>query len=299
MRQLTIIPDTVSSLPFHLMRAEEDSLMSLPLQPHFGAFEYLPTDSSRLYFVADTVTGRSLQMLSGFHAGDPLPFSPLLQGFFFLLLLLGLLLFAIFCRTESRSFQGSFRNLFTVGRSTPLLRKEQVTTTETWGELFLIFQTVMIVSMLVFQGLWNKGVSAFEIGNQLELFVSIMGVLTLLTVLKVLSYRVIGTFFLSADLKNWVKQYTRMLELIGVVLFLPAVCFIFLPEWEKLLLIFFVLIFLITRLVIIIGLLNIFVKNKIGGFYFFVYLCGTEIAPWLILSKGVLSMINIAGINII
>ncbi|MBZ4651435.1 MAG: putative rane protein [Proteiniphilum sp.] len=299
MRQLTIIPDTVPPLPFHLMRAEGDSLMSLPLQPHFGAFEYLPTDSSRLYFVADSVTDRSLQMLSGFHAGDPLPYSPLLQGFFFLLLLLCFLLFAIFYRTEGSSLQSSFRNLFSLGRSAPLVRKEQVTTTEAWSELFLIFQTVMIVSMLVFQGFWNKGISTLEIANQLELFVLIMGVVTFLTALKVLSYRLIGTFFLSADLKNWVKQYTRMLGLIGIVLFLPAACFIFLPEWKEVLLIFFVLIFLITRLVIIIGLLNIFVKNKIGGFYFFVYLCGTEIAPWLMLYKGVLSMINIAGINIV
>jgi hypothetical protein len=48
-----------------------------------------------------------------------------------------------------------------------------------------------------------------------------------------------------------------------------------------------------------IQLLNIFVKNKITPFYIFVYLCGTEIAPYLLLYKGVLLVITIAGDNII
>jgi hypothetical protein len=116
---------------------------------------------------------------------------------------------------------------------------------------------------------------------------------------KIIAYRIIGTFFLPVDMKNWVTQYTRLIELIGLILFLPAICFLFLPELKQLMLVLFAVFFILSRLVIIIELLNIFVKNKIGWFYFFVYLCGTEIAPWLLFYKGVLSMINIAGINII
>ena len=53
--------------------------------------------------------------------------------------------------------------------------------------------------------------------------------------------------------------------------------------------------FFINRLLVIISVLNIFVKNKIGAVYFFSYLCGTEIAPYLLFYKGVVSIINIAG----
>jgi hypothetical protein len=49
----------------------------------------------------------------------------------------------------------------------------------------------------------------------------------------------------------------------------------------------------------VVEILNIFVKNKVGWFYFFVYLCGTEIAPYLLFYKGVLSLISIAGNNIV
>ncbi len=299
MRQLTIAPDTVPLLPFQILRAEEDTLLSLPLQPSFGQFEYLPTDSNRLFFVPELMGDASQQLFSPFMTGDMLPFSSLLQTLFFLLFLLCFLLFAIFYSMEGSSFHGNFRNIFTPGRSVTLIRKDQVTITEAWGELFLIFQTILIGSIVIFHAWWDQGVSSLALSNQLMVFASIMGVISFLAALKVLFYRLIGTFFLSADLKGWVTQYTRMLELIGVVLFLPAVCFIYLPEWKEELLILFAAIFLITRLIIIIGLLNIFVKNKIGWFYYFVYLCGTEIAPWLLFYKGVLSMINIAGINII
>ena len=298
MRQLTITPDSVPSIPFHILRAE-DSLVSLPMEHVLGQYEYLPTDSSRLFFVPDLVADTPQQLLVPFMSGDSLPFSSPLQTLFFLLFLLCFLLFAFFYNMEGSSFQDNFRNVFMPGKLATLLRKEQVTITEAWGELFLLFQTMAIGTVVIFNAWWDHGLSSLVLADQLLVLASIMAVISILGALKVLSYRLIGTFFLSADMKRWVTQYTRMLELIGVVLFLPAVCFVFLPEYRELLLIVFATIFLVSRMIIIIGLLNIFVKNKIGLFYFFVYLCSTEIAPWILFYKGALSMVNIAGINII
>src|SRR5690606_19871057 len=133
MRQLTIIPDTVRHLPSHLLRAEEDSLLPHPLQPHFGQFEYLPTDSSRLFFAADHRMDTSFQVISRLYPGDPMPFSSSLQSLFFLLFLFFLLLFAVLFRKEGASFAGNFRNIFSMGKPALLMRKEQVTSTEAWG----------------------------------------------------------------------------------------------------------------------------------------------------------------------
>lgn len=299
MRQLTIAPDSVPLIPYYIQRAGEDSLISLPVEPALGQYEYLPTDSSHLFFAPELVADAPQQLPLTFLSGDPLPFSPLLQTLFFLLFLLCFLLFAFFYNMEGSSFRDNFRNVFLSGKFATLLRKEQVTITEAWGELFLIFQTMLIATVVIFNAWWDHGLSSLDLADQLLVIVSIMAVLSILAALKVLSYRLIGTFFLSVDMKRWVAQYTRMLELIGIVLFLPAVCFVFLPEYREPLLILFVTIFLVSRMIIIIGLLHIFVKNKIGGFYFFVYLCGTEIAPLILLYKGVITMVNIAAINII
>ncbi|MDD2326938.1 MAG: DUF4271 domain-containing protein [bacterium] len=297
MRQLTIIPDTVRHLPSHLLRAEEDSLLPHPLQPHFGQFEYLPTDSSRLFFAADHRMDTSFQVISRLYPGDPMPFSSSLQSLFFLLFLFFLLLFAVLFRKEGASFAGNFRNIFSMGKPALLMRKEQVTSTEAWGELFLVVQTMLVAGMLIFHLLWEKGIYAFTTSEQLMAFGLITAVISLLTGMKILSYRAIALFFLREDMRIWVTQYARMIELIGLILFLPALCFLFLPEWKEGLLMLFALLFLFSRLVIIIKLLHIFVKNKIGWFYFFVYLCGTEIAPWLLLYKGLLSISEIAGMN--
>ncbi|MDD4800199.1 MAG: DUF4271 domain-containing protein [Proteiniphilum sp.] len=299
MKQPSIISDSVTVLPSHLMRAEEVLALSDSLQCNFGRFEFLPTDSTRLFFEPDSSPATLSQWFYPAYAGDPLPFSPWVQSLFFLLFLLCILLFAFIYRKEGVSLMGNFRYIFSLGKRTVLFRKEQVTITEAWGEFFLIIQTILMISMLLFFILWNYGISSFSGMAQLITFAAITAAMSLLIGLKIMTYRIIGTFFLLHDLKNWVTQYTRMMELIGIILFLPALCFLFLPEMKECLLILFAVVFLISRLVIITELLNIFVKNKVGWFYFFVYLCGTEIAPWLLLCKGVLSMIHLAGINMI
>src|SRR5690606_16802811 len=135
---------------YHIQRAGEDSLISLPLEPALGQYEYLPTDSSRLFFVPDLVADTPQQLLVPFMSGDSLPFSSLFQTIFFLIFLLCILLFAFFYNMEGSSFQDNFRNVFMPGKAATLLRKEQVTITEAWGELFLIFQTMLIATVVIF-----------------------------------------------------------------------------------------------------------------------------------------------------
>jgi hypothetical protein len=299
MRQPVIFTDSAAMLPSQIVRAEEQSVLPFSSLPELGDYTFLPTDSSRLFFDPDTTLNTSLQSLSNFYPGNPISSATVVQTLFFLLFLLCFLLFAFFYRREGSSFTGNFRSMFTTFRPPLIIRKEQVTITEAWGELFLFFQTMLITSILIFHALWDYGISSYMASEQLIAFTLILTNITLLAGVKIIAYRIIGTFFLPVDMKNWVTQYTRLIELIGLILFLPAICFLFLPEFKQLMLVLFAVVFILSRLVIIIELLNIFVKNKIGWFYFFVYLCGTEIAPWLLFYKGVLSMINIAGINII
>jgi hypothetical protein len=44
-----------------------------------------------------------------------------------------------------------------------------------------------------------------------------------------------------------------------------------------------------------IAVLDVFVKNKIGFFYFIVYLCGIEIMPYFLLYSGLISLITVVG----
>ena len=297
MRQLsTFMPDTIQQLSSYILRVEEDSLLMPYESPQFGSFEFLPTQNDGLSFIPDTVTEVARQIPDFLYNGELLSFPYYLQTFFFACFLVCFLLFAVLHCREGVSLSEMLRGLSLKGNSLPQIRKEKVTTTEAWGEFFLFLQTMLISGMVVYRLLWEGGISTLSVPHRFLALAVIWGAISLLAAIKILFYGLIGVLFLTVDLRNWISQYARMLEVAGVFLFLPALFFVFLHEWKMELLIFFGLVFLLTRLFIAMGVLNIFVKNKIGRFYFFVYLCGTEIAPLLLIYKGIHSVSNFVAI---
>lgn len=294
-----LTPDTVQdTVPFFL-QADTLPIRTDSLSVNFGRFEVLPTDSHHILFSIDSLSIPHMGISSFGNSGLPLPFSPLVNSVIFLLFICCLVIFSLVFHREGIAFTNNFKHLLSMRKRVASGFKEQVTTTEAWGEFFMLLQTVLVVAILFFTFLWDKGLYALSLETNVIVFTGLLVVLAVIALLKFLMYRVIGAFFLSHEIRHWSSQYYRLLELLGVNLFVPALFYVFLPELRHIMLIIIVFIFLISRLIIIIGLLNIFVKNKLGGFYFFVYLCGTEVAPYLLCYKGVLSFISMAGNNII
>jgi len=289
------IADTIeNSVPFFL-KAEtlQDSPDSLLI--YFDRFEYLLTDSSHLFFKADEIPAFAFQQLSAGNVGVDFPFSNWVNSVIFLLLLFCFMTFAFVFRREGVALMSNFKNLLTLGKIPASVRKNQVTTTEVWGELFMILQAVLLITIILFTFLWDRGISSFSSAGYLYSFAGFFFGISFLTGLKFLMYRFISTFFMRDEIKSWITRYSRLIELFGLIFFFPAVFYVFLPEFRYFVGIFIIVLFFINRIIIVLELLNIFVKNKIGYFYFFVYLCGTEIAPCLMAYKGVVSIISIAG----
>jgi len=295
-----LIPDTIQDtvIPFFL-KAEELPLKTDSLSMNFGRYEFLPTDSHHILFTVDSVAITNMDAFSTGNAGMSMPFSLWVNSVIFLLFIFCFVIFSLVFRREGVAFMDNFKHILLVRKRAASGFKEQVTTTEAWGEFFMMLQTLLIVAILLFTFLWDKGLSALSWKEYTVTFLGSLLVMTTMVLLKFLMYRTIGAFFLQHEMKHWTSQYYRLLELLGISLFLPALFYVFSPELRDIMLIVIIFIFITSRLVIVIGLLNIFVKNKVGGFYFFAYLCGTEIAPYLLCYKGVLSFISMAGNNII
>ncbi|MDR2816788.1 MAG: DUF4271 domain-containing protein [Proteiniphilum sp.] len=293
---MILFSDTIrDTLPYYL-RAEVEQAVPESWQMSFGQYDLYPTDSIRIFFDFEKL---SMPLTPTGSLGAAMPFSPWIHSVFFLLFLFSFMLFAFIFQCEGTSLKGNFKSTFALGKHTPSVHKSQVTKIEAWGEFYLLFQAILIFSILLFSRLWSNGFSTFSIGVQSLGFMGIFAALSLLISLKIMGYRLIGAFFLQNEMKSWATYYSRMMELLGIVFFLPAVFYVFLHEVRNIIVIALVILFFISRIVIYIELLNIFVKNKISPFYFFIYLCGTEIAPYLLLYKGVLFFITIAGDNII
>lgn len=266
---------------------------------NFGGYEYLPTDQSHLFFQTDTaVAGTNYWMPSGME-GIAIPYSPWASSLLFLLIIVSFMLFAFIFHKEGVALTANFKYIFTLSKRAALRSKEQVTITEAWGEYFMIVHTILLITILLFSYLWDQGLSTLTPSDKGLSFLFFFLVISVFVGLKMLMYRTIGSFFLREDMKHWATQYSRLFELIGIVLFLPVVCYLYLPELRYFISLFLIVLFFISRVVIVVELLNIFVKNKVGYFYFFAYLCGTEIAPYLLFYKGVLSIMSIAANNIV
>lgn len=296
---MILVSDTISDILPYYLKAEVEQAVPESWRMDFGQYDLFPTDSSRILFDFEQEASLSMELFQSGTIGTAMPFSPWVQSAFFLLFLFSFMLFAFILRWESTALKGNFKTILTLGKQSPSIHKSQVTKTEAWAELYLLIQTILLFSIILYSRLWDEGFSLLPAATQLLAFIAIFVLLVLLIYLKIGVYRLIGTFFLQNEIKNWVSFYTRVMEILGIVIFLPAVFYVYLPEIRNIALLTLIFLFFISRLIIYVELLNIFVKNKISPFYFFVYLCGTEIAPYLLLYKGVLFAITIAGDNII
>lgn len=289
------LSDTIrDNLPYYL-RMEENTVVEKTLHGVIGEYDLFPTDSGQIFFHLEESAAWPVTSLSGTAVGESLPYSLWVNSVFFLLFATFFVLLAFVFRLEGSVLKANYRSVISFGKPSVSTQKSQVTNVEAWGEFNLLAQTVFIFSVFIFSWLWGQGISYLSIGSQAICFVVISLVLALFLYLKVLGYRLIGTFFLRGDIQSWINSYSRVMELLGLVLFLPAVLYVYLLETRDVMLMVVLTFFLISQLVVYGGVLNIFVKNKIGPFYFFVYLCGTEIAPYFLVYKMVLLVLNIAG----
>lgn len=266
-----------------------------PLKVELGRFDYLPLEGDGLSFAIDSTFLSGVQNMLPGRVGVPLPVSDWMTSAIFLLFLACFLLSSLVVRNARGTFFVNLKNRISLRRDASPGHKKQVTTSEVWGGLFMILQAILIGAIVLFGYLLSRVSLSPCLTVYLVGFGLIFLGLSLFAGLKYLMYRAIPSFFLPSDLVRWRGYYYSHLQLLGLSIFLPALVFIFLPEHGHAMLFLLLLLFLMNRGAAAIGLLNIFVKNKVGPIYFILYLCGTEIAPYILLYKGACFIVNFAG----
>ncbi len=292
-----LFPETIKDSISVYLRSEETSFKSDSLRWNFGQYEYLYTKNSGILF-NDSSFENSYSLISKGVEGSLLSFPMGIGSLFFIILLLCFVVFSFLFSRERTALTGNFNTIISLRSRSAATYKEQVTTAEVWGEFFMIFQALLLFSIIIFTYIWSDIFAFLSIKSFTVNFLIIYLLLSILAGVKFLIYRFISSLFLQNDIKNWENRYFRLLEFIGIILFLPTILYLYLPEIRELIQYIILFIIIISRIFVVVELFNIFVKNKVGGFYFFAYLCGTEIAPYLIFYKGVVLLISIAG-NII
>lgn len=228
--------------------------------------------------------------IDGF-AGKELPITEFTH-IFFLLFTVCLFIFVFFVKNNYYPLSDNFLQIFSFKNKRNVGSKEQITTTEVWGESFLIFQSSLIATILIFSYFYNDFLSALEFSKQSLAFLLVFLAISIYLGLKYLIYSITDFILFTSETKYWIEKYFWSIELLGVFIFLPAVVYIFIPEYREIAFYTIIILFFINKLVIFRNLLNIFSKNQIGIFYYIVYLCGVEIAPYFFIYKGAILLIK-------
>lgn len=278
-----LFPQIKDTVPFFLQREVIANVDTIP-ENQFLAYEFLPLDSSKLLYDFELFNYETV------FTGLPALVRPFVEqhgSALFLVFAILFVLSSLIFIESGRALFGNLRYIFTFGNRTEDIYGEQITTSDVWGHLFFILQTIVVFSILFFDLTIKHSPMVLEVNESLILFSFIMGAVFLFLFIKYVVYRIMGAVFSDSSTNILLDTYLWIVYLTGILGFLPILLFIYIDELKLYALILICAIFIVSRIIIIAKSYFLFVNSHIGILYYFVYLCAVEIMPYLLVYKAI------------
>ena len=273
------------SVPYYL---ERGAVSVDTFSTRFTPFDYIPTGDNSLFFSVDTLSidAAGVRMVDGI-SGAPLLFTPTIQNVLFLIFACSFLLLSVFTKRDGISFLSNLKGLALFSSKSRSAFKEQITISSIWINIYMVFQTVTLSSVVGTVILWqNSDTIALPTDKIFLLFCYLFAGILAFVLIKYIIYVLVDYTFPDWRLQEWISQYFTVVGLLGIIMYIPALFVTFTPEY------FSVTIWLLLGTLAVImffyyrNLLIIFVKNNIGLLNYFLYLCAIEIVPLFLVYKG-------------
>lgn len=277
------MPQVTDSIPFFLQKEVAASMDTIP-KNEFLSYQFLPLDSSELLYNVDAFSVDAVY--SGLNAVTR-SFIQQNGSILFLVFTLFLIISSLIFRKSGKALFSDFGYIFTLGSRNKNLYNEQITTSDVWGHVFFILQTIVLYSILFFTLTLQHSDMLLEGTEYLILFGQIMGAISIFILLRYIVYRVIGAVFFDERTNGLLDTYLWIIYLTGIVSFIPLLLYIYIPEVRLLALIVMFVVFVVGRFTVFIKGYSLFNKSHIGVLYYFVYLCGVEIMPYFLVFKAI------------
>lgn len=281
----------------YVLRSSIDESATKDIGLHLEPFNYLPTSESNLYFdVSAPVADGSFNTLVDGIAGVPILFSTNIQNLMFILFACCFVLLSIITRQEGSMFLLNFKNVLSLRSQRRSAFKDQITIAGVWVGVFLVFQTILLLSIGAASLLWtNRYAISILFSDIHQLLIALFVGIFLFVISKYILYRSINYIFPDWGLKSWTSQFFTVIGMMGLLIFFPTLLLVFSPELSEISIWLIVgilgaILFFFYR-----NLLIVFVKNNIGLLNYFLYLCAIEIVPLFLIYKGGIILANIAG----
>lgn len=279
---IDLLPQDTVSIPFVLQKQIVASVDTIPGYD-FSSYQYLPLDSAKLFYDADAISQHVV------YSGLEGLVRPFMQQFGSVLFLVFTLLFvvsSIVFKRSGRSLFSDFGEVFTLSSSKKSSYRKQATTTDLWSALFYILQALIIYSLLFSDFVLQYSSLYYNGYDYLVLVSQIFGVAFLFFLCKYLFYKFMGAVFSNSKTNSLINVYLWVVNLTGIISFIPIVAYFYIPEVRMYVLIFLLALFIVGRIAVFAKSHTFFVQSHIGSLYFFVYLCAVEIMPYVLLYKA-------------
>ena len=276
-----------SVLIFNSSKQNASNSVSYKIEP----FIEIPEDSSQVMFNLQKIKAITQRDIANTTAGIPRQVSVIESSWLNLIFLLLFFVFSLIHLFTGKSVSGNFKNIFNLKQQRTRSAFRIITSSDLTTNIFLTFQCVLILSVIIFQILFEKNIITVSSNKFFPIFV-IFGIIAVFIILRSLIYLMYSLTFFQREVQTWQDNYFNHIELLGILIFIPSYIFVMFPQYQIYMLILIAFIFIFVKVIFLASILNIFVKSRIGFLYFIVYLCAVEILPYFLLIGGVVSIVN-------
>jgi len=273
-----------------IFRAQLDSVINSRFSFYKENSIYLSDEEIKLSLTQDTRQGK--------HIGEKKPFTLEGDDGIFALLLICFVFFTRIYKGGLSFFRENIRIFFSFRKKQSTYYSE-TTSTDFWFNFVLVFQTVLLAAIVLFDHFLETNESYVPPHSFSTILLFVLALSVFLFV-KYLLYKLIGILFNIKDSINiWVRNYMLILEMMGIISFIPVLILVYSQNLHNYLLFFFIVLFIVSRLLLFYRLITFFLEQHVNLLFLIAYLCSVEIIPYIILYQVLIYLYKIDIIHLL
>lgn len=176
---------------------------------------------------------------------------------------------------------------------------KEITTKEIWFSYFLIFQSIVLISIALYDT-FIEYIPTSNLLSPLLVTAFFVVLIAIFVFLKYIWYKLFGYIFdLGRTMYAMMQSAINIFEVLGIIFFIPVLLLIYLEYWHFYIICFMLIVFLIAQIIFFIKVIVYFVKEKFSFLFLIAYLCTVEIIPYFILGVGLIYLYKTDLFNVI
>lgn len=199
-----------------------------------------------------------------------------------------LICFLIICRILQRGhnfFMESIQMLVTLREKKDTFN--EITIKEIWGSLFLGSLSAFLISLIFYQFIQQTDHVVRPLHHDWQTVVGFTVVVSVFFLVKYLFYSLVGyVFSMKEFIESFRKTYLMILEMFGLLAFIPALIYLYNYNFQHLMAIVTLVLFVLSHLILFSRLIAFFFNKKVNFLFGIAYLCSVEIVPYIYLAFG-------------